>query len=271
MDIISQGRSALFSPADRPDRAAKALAGTADIVILDLEDAVAPDNKETARAHLREILTTTPDRPGIVIRINDPATTTGQADLVALRELADSPGIAPFALMIPKLSRTTPLTGLPGTSPVIGLIETAAAVRDIHEIAALPQVTRLALGAVDLSTELGCEPVSATIDAVRAQLVLASVAAGLVAPLDSPCVNFRDPAVVEEAARRARRDGFGGLLCIHPAQLPAVDTAFRPSPEELTWARKVLAAGESAVAVDGEMVDRPVLLRARQLINAAEA
>lgn len=271
MDIISQGRSALFSPVDRPDRAAKALAGTADIVILDLEDAVAPDNKESARGHLREILSATPDRPGIVIRINDPATTTGQSDLETLRELANTPDGAPFALMIPKLSRSTPLSELPAATPVIGLIETAAAVRDIHEIAALPQITRLALGAVDLSTELGCDPASATIEAVRAQLVLASAAAGLVAPLDSPCVNFRDPAVVEESARRARRDGFGGLLCIHPAQLPAVSTAFRPTPEELLWARKVLAVGESAAAVDGEMVDRPVLLRARQLINAAEA
>lgn len=269
MNIISTGRSALFSPADRPERALKALRGDADLVILDLEDAVAPGAKDTARCALAEILGNAPGREGIVIRVNDPATESGDADLRALTELARDGGAPSFAIMVPKLTVDTPLRLVPEGISVIGLIETATAVRDIYRIATLPRITRLALGAVDLSTELGCEPVSATIDAVRAQLVLASVTAGMAAPLDSPCVNFRDETVVQEAAQRARRDGFGGLLCIHPAQLEAVATAYRPTEKQLTWARKVLAAGDAAAAVDGEMVDRPVILRAQRIIEAA--
>lgn len=265
MDPILTGRSALFCPADHPERAVKALASSADIVILDLEDAVAPAAKGIARDELAEILAAATDRPGVIVRVNDPASDTGAADLTALATMDHN-----AAIMVPKLSLDTPLGQLPTGTKMIGLIETAEAVRDIHEIATLASVTRLALGAVDLSTQLGCEPTSATIDAVRAQLVLASVAAGLAPPLDSPCVNFRDPEVIEQAAGRARRDGFGGMLCIHPAQLPAVSAAYRPTERQLTWARKVLSVGDAAASVDGEMVDRPVILRAQQIIGAAE-
>lgn len=264
MTPIITGRSALFCPADHPGRAAKALASSADIVILDLEDAVAPNAKDTARDALAGMLATAADRPGVVVRINDPATDTGAADVAALAAIEHG-----AAIMVPKLTLATPLGQLPADTRIIGLIETAEAVRDLHDIATLPSIDRLALGAVDLSTQLGCEPVSATIDAVRAQLVLASVAAGLAAPLDSPCVNFRDPEVVREAAGRARRDGFGGMLCIHPAQLGGVAAAYRPTEEQLVWARKVLSVGDAAASVDGEMVDRPVILRARQIIGAA--
>lgn len=265
MDPILTGRSALFCPADHPERAVKALASGADIVILDLEDAVAPAAKDAARDQLTGILKTAGDRAGVVVRINDPATETGAADLATLAALGYS-----AAIMVPKLSLTTPLDQLPAGAQVIGLIETAEAVRDLHEITTLASVKRLALGAVDLSTQLGCEPISATIDAVRAQLVLASVAASLAAPLDSPCVNFRDPEVIGEAAQRAHRDGFGGMLCIHPAQLTAVSEAYRPTEKQLTWAKKVLSVGDAAASVDGEMVDRPVILRAQQIIGAAE-
>lgn len=271
MNIITTGRSALFSPADRPERAAKALAGDADIVILDLEDAVAPDAKATAREHVPGILAATSRRRGVVVRINDPATGIGRADLAMIHDLHRTPEGTDISVMVPKVTTATPLEALPDGVPVIGLIETADAVRDLHGIATQPRLTRLALGAVDLSTQLGCEPESATIDAVRAQLVIASVAAGIAAPLDSPCVNFRDPEVVSRAAGRARRDGFGGLLCIHPAQLPAVAAAFRPSEDEITWAEKVLSAGEAASALDGEMIDRPVILRARRIMEAVEA
>lgn len=264
MNPITTGRSALFCPADHPGRAAKALAGSADIVILDLEDAVAPAAKDAARDALADILRSATDRPGVVVRINDPATEAGAADVAALAALAPGVGV-----MVPKLTRATPLDRLPADTRIIGLIETAEAVRDLHAIATLPGIERLALGAVDLSTQLGCEPVSATIDAARAQLVLASATAGLAAPLDSPCLNFRDPQVVQEAAGRARRDGFGGMLCIHPAQLAAVAAAYLPTDQQLAWAEKVLAVGEAAASVDGEMVDRPVILRARQIIEAA--
>src|SRR5699024_12035066 len=127
-------------------------------------------------------------------------------------------------------------------------------------LAAHPAITRLALGAVDLSTELGCEHRSATIDTVRSQIVIASVAAHLSAPLESPCVNFRDETVDFDAAQRARQDGFGGMLCIHPAQLSTVRSAFARSEKDIEWTHRVMAAGDSAASVYGEMVDRTVLL-----------
>lgn len=259
MSILHTARTALFAPANRPDRARKALDGAAELVILDLEDAVAPDAKDLARQLLLDVLASPSAREFTVVRVNHPASDAGAADLAAL----EGTGVA---VMIPKITADTPL---PADVPVIGLVETAAGVRDLHAIAARKGIERLALGAVDLSAELGCASDSATIDAVRAQLVVASAAAGLPAPLESPCVNFRDTEVVAGAAGRARRDGFGGMLCIHPAQLEPVTEAFRPSEEEVAWAQKVLAVGDDASGLDGEMIDRPVLLRAQRIMDAA--
>ncbi|MDO5670236.1 MAG: CoA ester lyase [Corynebacterium sp.] len=259
MSILHTARTALFTPANRPDRVRKALDGPADLVIIDLEDAVAPDSKDEARALLIDVLASPSPREIIIVRINDPSSSVGAADLEALQG-------RDVSVMIPKISASTPL---PSGVPVIGLVETAAGVRDLHQIAALEGIERLALGAVDLSAELGCKSNSTTIDAIRAQLVVASAAAGLPAPLESPCVNFRDAEVVEAAAARAHRDGFGGMLCIHPAQLASVTAAFQPTADEIAWATRVLAAGEDASGLDGEMIDRPVLLRAQRILSAS--
>lgn len=268
MNTYETGKTALFSPADRPDRAIKALNGPADLAIVDLEDAVALEDKNTARSQLESLLRSTTRSTGIVIRINDPSTSIGATDIKEICRLASDESLPEIAVMIPKFTTTTNLEQLPREIAVFGLIETADAVRDIYALAALPRISRLALGAVDLSTELGCHPSSATIDAVRSQIVIASAAAHLSAPLESPCVNFRDVSVVADAAQRARRDGFGGMLCIHPAQVDTVYSAFSPSEDEIEWAQRVLAAGTSAASVDGEMVDRPVLLRAQRILES---
>ncbi|QGU06174.1 Citrate lyase subunit beta-like protein [Corynebacterium occultum] len=267
MDSILFGHTALFCPADRPDRSAKALASNAEIIILDLEDAVAPDAKSQARNSLGTLLSNAQERTGIVIRVNDPATETGQADLAELARLSTSPDLPEFTVMVPKLTTDTPLDSLPGENGIIGLIETARGVRDLHTIAPHPRIRRLSLGAVDLSTELGCEPDSSTIDAVRAQLVIASSAAGLPSPLDSPCLDFRNSEIIERAAQRARRDGFGGMLCIHPVQLAPVTAAFLPTREEVEWARQVVAVGDAVTSLNGQMVDRPVILRAQRILG----
>ncbi|GAB3596442.1 Citrate lyase subunit beta-like protein [Corynebacterium faecale] len=272
MNYFTTGTTALFSPADRPDRALKALASPSDLVILDLEDAVALDqeSKHMARTGLHPLLQQVPERTGVVIRINSPETIEGKKDLREIAHLSGMSGLPNFAIMVPKLTLSTPLNEIPQNHPIIGLIETADAVRDLFAIAAHPRVDRLALGAVDLSTELNCDSTSATIDHVRAQLVIASVAAGVAAPLESPCVHFQDTGIVKDAARRARRDGFGGMLCIHPRQLEGVSEAFRPDEKDIIWAQKVLNTGGAAASVDGEMVDRPVLMRAQKILAAAE-
>lgn len=290
-------QTALFAPGDRPDRVRKALSTSADVVIIDLEDAVAESSKDHARGQVHDLLRAlaeehpstpvdTSDREPatrarvlsrVVVRTNSPETGTGRADLQMLSDLhasalAAGPSTDGPALMVPKSEAEGILDALPRELEqvaVIALVETPSAARDVQAIADHPRADRLAIGAVDLSAALGCESRSVTIDAIRAAAVLASATAGLPAPLDSPCVDFTDPVVITDAARTAVRDGFGGMLCIHPRQLEHIDRAYAPDEADVEWARRVLAAGDGAGTIDGQMVDRPVVLRARQILRSA--
>jgi len=137
------------------------------------------------------------------------------------------------------------------------------------KLARVPGVTRLALGAIDLALDLDAEADSAMLDYARAQVVIACRAAGIAAPLDSPSVAITDLHAVEQSARTARGFGFGGKLCIHPAQLAPVNAAFVPTQEQITWARSVVFAGEAAVQVDGQMIDKPGAEKARRILRRA--
>lgn len=269
-DSMLTARTALFTPANRIDRVEKALAGPAEVVIVDLEDAVAEQEKETARQQLRDFLSTldTDAQDRLAVRINAPETASGQLDIEMLGEA----GKLPAAIMVPKAEATGTFDRLPSfldSVIVLALVETPTAVRDVHAIAALEQVDRLAIGAVDLSAALGCLVPSAPIEAARAAVVLASAAAGLPAPLDSPTTEISNDDVIKSAAQASVRDGFGGTLCIHPKQLDHVTTAFTPSDELVAWAERVIAAGDGAGTVDGQMIDRPVLLRAERVLQDA--
>lgn len=274
-NLALTAHTALFTPATRMERVRKALTGAADVVIIDLEDAVAPADKDVARQNLREFLQSpsVPQSPNsleplhrVVVRINPPLTVPGKADLKMLRELLPE---QPVAIMVPEVEATEVLDELVADfSAVIGLVETPTAVRDIHKLAGHPRIDRLAVGAVDLSVALGCNPQSTTIDAARSSVVLASAIAGLPAPLESPCVEFTNEEVVVATSQVAVRDGFGGMLCIHPAQLEPVAAAFEPTAAEIQWAKRVVAVREGVGSVDGQMVDRPVVLRAQQILAA---
>lgn len=270
-DAILTSRTALFTPATHPDRVRKALTGRSDAVIIDMEDAVASPDKNAARQQLQHLLTEVDvaSRSRLVVRINAPDTPDGQQDVTMLSQTEELPA----AIMVPKSEADATLDELPPTLAaltVIALVETPTGVRDIYQIAAHERVDRLAVGAIDLSTALGCDVDSAPISYARSQAVIASSAAGIPAPLDSPCTNFRKSNVVGEAAASAVRDGFGGMLCIHPAQLEPIQQAFTPSDEKIAWAQRVLTAGEGAGSVDGEMVDRPVFLRAQRIMQDME-
>jgi citrate lyase subunit beta/citryl-CoA lyase len=134
----------------------------------------------------------------------------------------------------------------------------------------VPGVQRLAFGAIDFQLDLNMRAGFDELSFFRSQLVLASRLAGLAPPIDSPSVAIDDAAEVELDAQRARRLGFGAKLCIHPRQLAAVNRSFSPSTAELAWARQVLAiaeaSGGAAVALDGKMIDRPVILRAQAIL-----
>lgn len=272
---FQSARTALFCPGDKPERLRKALAGDAEVAILDLEDAVDPSAKDVARSNIADLLAS-PEVTAMV-RINPPATREGEADLMMLREAA---GRMPagqmadrIAIVVPKAEAGPSLEAVASAVPgiaLVGLIETSRGAMQAYEIASHPSVERLAVGAVDLSLELACEPDAGPIQWARSSVVIGSAAAGIVSPLDTPCLAITDTGIVADAATRAHRDGFGGMLCIHPGQLPIVEHAFQPADDDVAWAHRVVEAGDGASLVDGEMVDAPVVRRAERILQAVE-
>lgn len=272
---MQQPRSYLFVPADRPERYAKALGAGADAVIIDLEDAVAPDAKARARDALANWLAGDGAAPGaaapaLAVRING-ADTGWFADDVAL---CAHPAVG--AVMLPKAAAAGEIAALAARVPgraLLPLVETAAGIAAARMLAAMPGVARLVFGTVDFQLDLDIDGEGDELLAFRSELVLASRLAGLSAPVDGVETAIDDPEALAAATARARRLGFGAKLCIHPRQVEAVNAGFAPSPAALDWARRVLAAADAAagaaVAVDGKMVDAPVIARAKRVLAAA--
>jgi citrate lyase subunit beta/citryl-CoA lyase len=250
----------LFVPGDRPERFAKAAASAADAVIIDLEDAVAPARKQAAR---QALVTDFTDKP-VFVRINGPDTPWHEEDVRALEQLSIA------GIIFPKAENITELSRLAGAHGIIALIETVAGLAEARAIARSGQVRRLAFGSVDFAADLGCDHDREALAAARAEILLASRLASLPAPLDGVTTRLDDLSVSRDDARYARRLGFGGKLCIHPAQVPVVLDGFRPSEEEVAWARQVLETDAGATSVDGAMVDEPVRVRARSILSRTE-
>lgn len=270
---LARARTALFTPATRNDRFEKAFSGPADAVILDLEDAVAAGDKDRARRNVVERMGWA-QGPRFSVRINPLSTSEGRADLVAIAAAAEHTADSLLeAVVLPKAELVEDIlelaTALPESVELVALIESGAGVLNAPHLARTPGVARLGLGGLDLALDLHCAPDSATMASARAQLVFASRAAGIAGPIDTPSAEFRDHLVVLADAGRAKADGFTGKLCIHPAQIELVHQVLAPTPEELAWARSVLAVGEGVGTVNGQMVDRPVLDRARRLLDHA--
>jgi len=264
-------RSFLFVPGDRPERFDKALASGADAVILDLEDAVPVAAKEAARQAVVSWLgaRTSTASPQIVVRINAVGTPQHEADVDACRH-----GV--HAVVLPKSERVDDLArlarALPGVA-LLPLIETAVGFAAALELARALAVQRLVFGSIDFQHDLGIDGEGEELLFFRSQLVLYSRLALLAAPVDGVSTVLDDAALIHTEALRARRLGFGAKLCIHPKQITPVHAAFAPTAAQLDWARRVIAAadaaGGAAVALDGAMVDRPVILRAQALLAQA--
>lgn len=254
-------------PATAPHRFDKAVASGADLVILDLEDAVAPADKAGARPAVEAWVGG--GRP-VAVRINGAGTPWYAEDVALVRALQ-------CTVVLPKAEPATAaavLDELATSVEVIALVETAAGVVECAGLSRLAGVTRLAFGALDLAAELGVDPAAAepVLGHARAALVLASAAAGLPAPVDGVTPAVHDADALRVDLLRSRSTGFGGKLAVHPAQVAAINDAYSPSPAELAWAAEVLAAvqeGEGVTTVRGAMVDAPVLRRARRLISRA--
>ena len=257
-------RSLLFVPGSRLDRIPKALSSGSHVVILDLEDAVAEEHKRAVRDR---VSTFVPPAP-LLIRINATTTNHFGADVAMVRS---RPWVA--GVMLPQVTSPSDVFELRSAIgediDVLALIENAKGMLAAEAIAN-SGVTRLALGTVDYSTDLGSAPNDALLSYPRTRLALVSAAAGLPAPIDGPTLTIDDPDQLARSARVARDLGMGGKLCIHPSQVEAVNAIFGPSEEELRWARSVVHTAEASAGVavvDGEMVDRPVFERARRLLN----
>ena len=270
-------RTYLFVPGNRPERFAKALASGADAVVLDLEDAVAPPDKDAARGAVGQFLAaaSAEQHARLVLRINDEATQWFEADLLLL---VQTPGCS---LMLPKAEQPATLVRVraacPG-APVLALVESARGVLNAEALAECEGVSRLVFGtidyALDLDLDLSADPAVGDIglDHAAARLALASRAAGLPAPVAGVTPDIDDETRLLADFARARAHGFGAKLCIHPKQVAPIHAALVPTATELDWARRVVAAAkgsQGAVQVDGRMVDKPVLQRALRLLARA--
>ncbi len=262
-------RSYLFVPGDRPERFAKALASLADAVVVDLEDAVAPAAKDHARTEVAALLAESPDRPRIVVRINDEHSAEFAADVAMLATCGAA------AVMLPKAERPFTIERLRAACPgiaVLPLVETARGMLDARALAEAPGVQRLVFGTLDYALDLDLGPDPAALDAGHAHLALVSRAAGIESPVAGVTTALDDESQLLADFARARAFGFGAKLCIHPKQVAPLHAALAPAPEELAWARRVLQAAENApgaVQLDGRMVDRPVIERARRILARA--
>ena len=274
---LALARSFLFVPATRPERFAKALASGADAVIIDLEDAVAPGDKAQARQGLAQAWAGLAPamRARVLVRVNAGNTAWHGDDLNLLVGLGVAGVVLPKAEHAAQLSHVAAVLG--SACVLVPLIESVAGLDAADTLARCPQVLRLAFGNLDFQADAGlaCGPDEAELTAVRLAVLLASRRAQLPSPIDGVTADTQDAAQLARDLLRSRSGGFGAKLCIHPAQVAAVNAAFTPSPAEIDWARRVLAASEAAggavVSLDGRMVDAPVLLLAqRTLARAAD-
>ena len=262
----SVARSYLFVPGNRPERFDKACKAGADAVIVDLEDAVPPVEKDKARDALSAWLS--PASP-VLVRINAAETTWFEDDL----DLCRMPGVA--GIVLPKAERAEDIARIMarGAAAVLPLIETAQGMWNAHALATATGVQRLLFGSIDFQLDVGIDGEDEELLYFRSRLVLVSRVAGLQMPVDGVTVALNDADQLHTDTMRARRLGFGGKLCIHPKQVETVALCFSPTQQDIAWAQRIVqaaeAAGGAAVALDGKMVDLPLIRKAQEILGEA--
>lgn len=270
--MLQRAKSFLFVPGDRPDRFEKAVNTAADIIILDLEDAVSPDNKSAARDAVLDWLQGRGEivNRRVIVRINDVTSKWFEDDCRALGQ-ASLAGV-----MLPKAEFPDTISALAGSisrhQQIVPLIETVLGWDNMRQIGQSANVARLAFGSVDFCVDAGIRGEQEELDFVRSSLVLNSRLAGLAAPIDGVSTDLKNTEILANDVRRSRRFGFGAKLCIHPAQVDAVNIGYAPDPEEIAWARRVVAAVEAgglgAISVDGKLIDKPLHIKAAEILDA---
>ncbi len=277
-------RSLLFVPANNARYAEKARTSRADAIILDLEDAVLPEHKTGARSTVQGLAASL--RTGardVLVRINRPlplavrdieAAVCEHVKAIVVAKAASAEHLRFLSEVIEERELSLGLSS--GHTKLLPLIETADAVARLGEIASSPRVVAIVCGDEDLSAELGCDPASETITAVKHRLVLAAACRGI-RPLGlmGSIAEFRDIEKYGTFVARSNAAGLEGTLCIHPNQVDVANSGFGPSEMQLEYARRVVAAAEAArkrgagaVGLDGKMIDAPVLRRAENMLKA---
>lgn len=259
-------RSHLYVPGDRPDRFDQARDSGVDAVIIDLEDAVATNRKPAAlEAAVEWLMVQRDEHPQLWVRVNRGAT-------IEVERLAHCSALV--GICLPKVESAQEVALAHAVAPhlrLAPLVESAVGLSCLTEIAAAPAVAWLHLGELDLAADLGVTiRTGDELSAYRAMIVLASRVAGLPAPPGPVSPELDDLAAFETSTHALSDRGFQGRACIHPRQVTVVNDACRPTPEELSWAQRVLAQTEQEGAVfrgDGQMVDEAVLRRARQIVS----
>jgi citrate lyase subunit beta/citryl-CoA lyase len=282
LDRAAAWRSLMYVPANVRRFVDKAPQAGADAVILDLEDSVPAAAKEAARAGLAAaVAVVRQGRSDVLVRINRPlplavrdieAAVAAGADGIVVTKAA---GPEHVGLVAETLDALAPAAEGARGIVLVPVIETAAAVPLMGAIAAAsPRVAGLLCGAEDLAAEIGCAADDEIVSAIKRQMVVAAVAAGI-APLGllGTVADFRDPEAVRAVALRSRRAGFIGATCVHPSIVPVLNDAFAPAEAEVALARRQVEAAEAAARegrgsfeVDGRMVDEPILRRARRIL-----
>ena len=283
-------RSWLFAPGDSEKKMTKAMEGSADIVLIDLEDAVAPESKAAARPMVHDFIKAHPEqRARLWVRINPFDGPHTLLDLAAI--MPAHPG----GIMLPKvygradvekldhcLSALEVAHGIEeGSTPVIVLItETAEAMFHTGDYKGAPRVVALTWGAEDLADSIGASSnknedgaYSFTFELARSLTVLGAATAGVTA-IETISADFRDLEALRRRAEKVRRDGYRGMLAIHPAQIDVINQAFTPTEAEVAEAEEIVAVfaanpGVGAIGWKGGMLDRPYLARAQTLLKLA--
>jgi citrate lyase subunit beta/citryl-CoA lyase len=262
----SIARTYLFVPATRIERVPKALASGAHAVILDLEDAVAPSDKVSAREAAGRGFE---NSSAVFVRVNGPETEWFERDIDMCSALE------PLGIVIPKTETVEQMryvaSRLKPDSILLPLVETARGYVNATALCAAPGVQRLIFGSIDFQLDLGIDGDREELLYFRSGLVLASRVGGVQPPVDGVTVDIENLEQVRSDVMYAKRLGFGGKLCIHPKQIPVVNECFLPGADEVAWAMRIIdaagAAAGGAVQVDGKMVDRPVLLKAQHILR----
>jgi len=266
-ELVRAARSFLFVPGDRPDRFEKAVAARADLVIIDLEDAVAPAHRADARDATARWLA---GGGRACVRVNGATSRDHQGDIDAVIDL---PGLV--AVMLAKTDDPARVASVAQQAhvPVIPLIESAAGLARTAAIAATAGVGRLAFGHLDFALDIGAAPTRMAMLHARSTLVVASRAVGHPGPIDGVTTALDDPKALAEDLRHAKELGMTGKLLVHPGQVQGTHLAFLPTDDEVRWAKEVLHATSTtgeAVRIDGQMIDAPVMARAAAILRYVE-